>query len=197
MLQFRSSNHNLIRSDQEITRSRAEKTSVGFDSLANDTITEPMSDSNLQAFYAELDARMAFPDDGNCLTVSEPRSKYCITPHLLGRRLAYYPSFVANSTSSPSGPFPLNDNSFPPVGPSPTVPVYISSLSATENRFHVSLLGRESAKHHQCLNNPYRRKGESEALPNCKDAGEPTLLQSPVFQLLYRIRVLSSKNLLM
>jgi len=109
----------------------------------------------------------------------------------------YYPSFVANSTSSPSGPFPSNDNSVPPAGPSPTVPVYISSLSATENWFHVSLLGRESARHHQCLNNPYRRKGESETLPNCKGAREPTLLQSPVLQLLYRIRLLSSKNLLM
>ena len=43
--------------------------------------TELMSDSNLEAFYAELDARMALPDDGNGCIVSGPLPKYCITSH--------------------------------------------------------------------------------------------------------------------
>ena len=39
-------------------------------------MTELVSDSNLEAFYAELDARMALPDDDNCRNVSERRLKY-------------------------------------------------------------------------------------------------------------------------
>lgn len=102
-------------------------------------LTELMSDSNLEVFYAELDARMALPDDGNCPDLSERRRRCYITPHLL-ERLAYYPtSFVANGTSSPSGPFPTNDNAAPLAGASPTAPVYTSSLAASENWSHVSL----------------------------------------------------------
>ena len=155
-----------------------------------------MSDSNLEAFYAELDARMALPDEGHCHNVSERRIKYCTPPHPL-RTLAYYHIFVANSTSSPSGPFPSNDNSVSPPEASPAVPAYISSLAATGKWSHASLLGRESARHRQCLSNPCRRKGGSEVLPDCRDARGPTPLQSPVLQPLYMIRLPSSKNLLM
>jgi hypothetical protein len=41
-----------------------------------------MSDSNLEAFYAELDARMAMPDDGNRHNFSERLRKYCKMPLL-------------------------------------------------------------------------------------------------------------------
>jgi hypothetical protein len=43
-----------------------------------------MADSNLEAFYAELDARMAMPDDGNWHNFSDHRRKYCIV-HLPAR----------------------------------------------------------------------------------------------------------------
>jgi hypothetical protein len=42
-----------------------------------------MSNSNLEAFYAELDARMAMPDDGNWHNFSERRRKYCKMPLLV------------------------------------------------------------------------------------------------------------------
>ena len=41
-----------------------------------------MSDSNLEAFYAELDARMAMPDDESWHNLSERRRKYCKVPLL-------------------------------------------------------------------------------------------------------------------
>jgi hypothetical protein len=41
-----------------------------------------MSDSNLEAFYAELDARMAMPDAENWHNFSERRRKYYKMPLL-------------------------------------------------------------------------------------------------------------------
>jgi hypothetical protein len=41
-----------------------------------------MSNSNLEAFYAELDARMAMPDDRNWHNFSERQRKYCKMPLL-------------------------------------------------------------------------------------------------------------------
>lgn len=39
-----------------------------------------MADPNLEAFYAELDARMAMPDYWNLSNFFDHRRKYCIMP---------------------------------------------------------------------------------------------------------------------
>ncbi|KAI0284907.1 hypothetical protein BC826DRAFT_973144 [Russula brevipes] len=64
-----------------------------------------MSDSNLEDFYAELDARMAMPD---CHKLSEG-----------------FRNRVANSTSGFVEPLPSNDYTAPHAEPLPTLPMYI------------------------------------------------------------------------
>ena len=112
------------------------------------------SDSILEAFYAELDARMTMPDDNNWHNLSERQRKYCIGPSTStnSERLAY-PSLIANSTSSSPELFPSKDNPVNPVEGSPAVPMYMLFLHSTENDPHGSLAGRVSAGYHS-LNNP-------------------------------------------
>jgi hypothetical protein len=117
-----------------------------------------MSDLNPEAFYAELDARMAIPDDDNWHNFSELRRKYCIALFTFQNGWLI-PVLVANSTSGSSELFPSNDNPVHPVEDSPTVPMYMFFLQPIESYPHVSLAGRVSARHHRDLINPYRRKG--------------------------------------
>jgi hypothetical protein len=109
-------------------------------------------DSNLEAFYAELDARMTMPDDNNWHNFLERRRKYCTVLSTNSERLAY-PSLIANSTSGTSELFQSKDNPVHPAEGFPTVPMYMLFLQSTENDPHASLAGRVSAGH-RGLNNP-------------------------------------------
>ncbi|KAH9996416.1 hypothetical protein BJV74DRAFT_883693 [Russula compacta] len=96
-----------------------------------------MSDSNLEAFYAELDSRMAMSDDENWQNFTEHR-----------------PNLVANCTSGSSEPFPSNDNPALRMEPPPTIlmpskrkasPGYEQPLSAKRGTHRSTMEGRKKA----------------------------------------------------
>lgn len=136
-----------------------------------------MADPNLEAFYAELDARMAMPDDEDWHNFSEHQhNQYCIVT-LSSEPLAY-PCLITDSSSGfPELP-PSVNNQAPRVEPSPTVAMYTLFLLPIETFFlMLSLTGLANARHHRAPNSPCLRKGGKEVPPPLLEvhARQPTL----------------------
>jgi hypothetical protein len=137
-----------------------------------------MADPNLEAFYAELDARMAMPDDEDWHNFSEHQhNQYCIV-NLSSEPLAY-PRLITGSSSGFSELLPSINNQVPRVeSPAPTVAMYTLFLLPIETLLlMLSLTGLANARHHQAPNSPCLRKGGKEVPPPFLEghARQPTL----------------------
>ena len=121
-----------------------------------------MADPNPEAFYAELDARMAMPDDEDWHNFSEyQRHQYCIVT-LSSEPLAY-PCLITDSSSGFPELLSSVNNQAPRVEPPPTVAMYTLFLLQTEILFlMLSLTGLANARHHRAPNSPCLRKGGKE-----------------------------------
>jgi hypothetical protein len=90
-----------------------------------------MADPNLEAFYAELDARMAMPDEDWHNFSEHQHNQYCIVATLSSEPLAY-PCLITDSSSGFSELLPSINNQAPRVESPPTVAMYTLFLLPIE-----------------------------------------------------------------